>query len=124
MFGYLLLFEKRVFSQVVNFFYFFCFRFNFGVVFHYMRRDPWLWIHVPMSFMYVTCIWVHMYIWYAEMSLAYFVSCADEFPLLWDIFTCIILPYYFPNWFDFYEVPGVENIFIESYPDKELKKKP
>ena len=116
-------FEKFLFSTILKLFYYVNFRFTYEVVLVFMRKDPWFWIHFPMSFVYVTCVWFHMYIWYAKMSQAYFISCFYELPLIWDIFVCIILPDFFPNWFDFYEVPGIENLFIEDYPDKELKKR-
>lgn len=117
----LLHFEKQFFNYFISLVYFCYFGFTFEVIYKSVRKDPWVWIHFPMSFMYVTCIWFHLYIWWAKMSQIYFISCVYELPLIWDIFVCIILPYYFPNWFDFYEIPGVENIFIDYCPGKEIK---
>jgi len=91
---------------------------GFWYLFTKMRKDPWVVIHLTMSFTYVTCGWYHFYVWFARMSQAYFMSCFFEFPLLWQIFVSILLPDWFPFWFDFYEVPGVENRFIQFHPDK------
>lgn len=120
---HLVKFEKVLFSWFILIVTCLFFRFNLYLVHASIRRDPWLWIHLPLSFTYVTCGWFHMYIWYAKMSQAYFISCFYELPIIWDIFVSILLPDWFPDWFDFYEVSGIENLYIEDHPDKELKKR-
>src|SRR3546814_8703410 len=104
-------FEIRFFNCLIFTLSCLFFRFNYYLVHSSMRFDPWLWIHLPLSFTYVTCGWFHMYIWYAKMSQAYFISCFFELPIIWDIFVSILLPDWFPEWFDFYEVPGIENLY-------------
>src|SRR3546814_19274303 len=116
-------FERRCFNCLMFTLSCLLFRCNYYLVHSAMRLDPWLWIHLPLSFTYVTCGWFHMYIWYAKMSQAYFISCFFELPIIWDIYVSILLPDWFPEWFDFYEVLGIEILYIEDHPAKALKKR-
>lgn len=115
--------EGLFFYQFINFgsFLFRCL--NFNVLYFYMRTESWITFHLILSFDYVTCVWANMYMWYANMTCEYFLSCFFEFPLLWNIFISILLPDWFPFWFDFYEVSGVENRFIMFHPDKVIKQR-